>query len=92
MDLPDSVVPILRDHLENFDGSGKPRGLKGEEIPLGARLLTLSEDFLNYIQPRNGQGGIRVEEALGKIEADSGIRYDPYLVEAIKNYVQREVS
>ncbi|MCA9434057.1 MAG: GAF domain-containing protein, partial [Candidatus Omnitrophica bacterium] len=38
MDLPDNVIPIIRDQLEHFDGSGGPRGLRGDEIPLGARL------------------------------------------------------
>lgn len=87
MELPDSVAPILRDHLEHFDGTGRPRGLRGDEIPLGARLLTLSEAYLGLLHPKNGEVGLTVEEALARIEEGSGTRYDPNLVEAIKKYV-----
>ncbi len=92
MDLSDTVVPILRDHLENFDGSGNPRGLKGDEIPLGARLLSLSEAYLEQVDPLNGEEGIGIEEALQVIEKASGSRFDPNLVEAIKEFVRKDSS
>jgi len=92
MDLPDSVVPIIRDQLEHFDGTGGPRGLRGDEIPLGARLLSLAEAFLGYIQPLNGKPGVTSEEALSRLEEDSGNRFDPNLVNAIKKYVREEAE
>jgi GAF domain-containing protein len=84
LDLPDKVVPILKSLLEHFDGSGEPRGLRGEEIPLGARLLSVADGYLGLIRI----GGLTASQALSRMAEESGRLYDPHLVESIREYLR----
>jgi len=87
LELPESVIPILRHRYENFDGSGVPRRLKGEEIPLGARLLSLANAFLDLLpEGQDPLGGPQVPTALSRVADEAGKRFDPNLVEALRGY------
>lgn len=79
--FPYPVVPIVRSHHEWWDGSGYPDGLKGEEIPIGARILTVVDCFDALVSDRPYRKGMPVEKALGIVKEMSGRQFDPRIVE-----------
>ncbi len=89
--FPYPVVPIVRAHHEKWNGKGYPDGLKGEEIPLGARVLAVADCFDALISDRQYRRALTLEAAMEVIIAESGISYDPRVVELLKSrYVELE--
>lgn len=82
------VIPGMRGHHENYDGSGYPQGLKGEEIPFFARLITVADTFDAMTTDRPYQKAFTLEFAVNRIRQMSGIKYDPKIVEAFGNACQ----
>jgi HD-GYP domain-containing protein (c-di-GMP phosphodiesterase class II) len=76
------VAEIARQHHEKLDGSGYPRGLKGDEILLEARILTVADVVEAMASHRPYRPSLGLEAALGEIEKNSGILYDPVIVRA----------
>jgi diguanylate cyclase (GGDEF)-like protein/putative nucleotidyltransferase with HDIG domain len=89
--FPYPVVPIVRAHHEKWDGSGYPFGLKGEEIPIGARILS-SVDFLDAMaSDRQYRRALPLEEVMKRLAAESGRSFDPKVVSVLeKRYRQLE--
>ncbi|HEV3205811.1 MAG TPA: diguanylate cyclase [Terriglobales bacterium] len=89
--FPYPVVPIVRAHHEKWDGSGYPFGLKGEEIPVGARILS-SVDFLDAMaSDRQYRRALPLEEVMLRLSAESGKSFDPKVVKILeKRYRQLE--
>ena len=80
--FPYPVAPIVRHHHENWDGTGYPDGLSGEDIPIGARILQIVDCFDALTSDRPYRPRLDVRDAL-KILADrKGTMYDPHLVDA----------
>ena len=73
---------MVRHHHECFDGRGYPDGLKGEDIPLGARILTVADCFDTMVSERAYKKGRAPEEALEELRRCSGSQFDPVLVAA----------
>ena len=69
-------------HHEKWDGSGYPRGLKGEEIPLGARIMAVADVFDALVSRRSYKEPLSIEEAMEIIRKGSGSHFDPKVVEA----------
>lgn len=82
------VTKIVAHHLEYWDGSGKPDGLQGEEIPLESRILSLVAYFQELTQSRGSRAALGLSEALEKCRDRSGTRFDPNLVESLANVVR----
>ncbi len=78
--FPYPVVPIVRSHHEWWDGSGYPDGLKGEEIPMGARVLSAVDCFDALISDRPYRKGMPVADALAMVKKLSGVQFDPRVV------------
>ena len=76
------VVEIIRCHHENYDGSGYPAGLRGEEIPVGARIIAVGDAFDSIISDRIYRQKNNYEEALSQIQKGSGTQFDPVVVRA----------
>jgi len=81
-------IPFLRDaaeivlaHQEFFDGSGYPRGLKGDDIPLGARIFTIADSLDAMISDRPYRKALPLSHARGEIKRCSGTQFDPRVVE-----------
>jgi diguanylate cyclase (GGDEF)-like protein/putative nucleotidyltransferase with HDIG domain len=89
--FPYPVVPIVRAHHEKWDGSGYPFGLKGEEIPIGARILS-SVDFLDAMaSDRQYRRALPLEEVMKRLSAESGKSFDPKVVSVLeRRYRQLE--
>lgn len=79
------IIPGTRAHHENYDGSGYPGRLKGEEIPLLGRIITIADTFDAMTTDRPYQKAFTLEFALNRIRAMAGIKYDPKIVEAFSH-------
>ncbi|MGH9750623.1 MAG: HD domain-containing phosphohydrolase [Candidatus Polarisedimenticolia bacterium] len=84
VEFPDPVVPAIRHHHERWDGSGYPDGLRGEAIPLGARILAVADAFEALTSDRAYRLRKSYDEAGALIEAWSGIQFDPAVVAALR--------
>lgn len=74
-------LPLIRSHHERWDGNGYPNGLRGAEIPIGARVINLAETF-DVLVMRDGDPVMIEDLALAEIEACSGTQFDPDVVQA----------
>jgi diguanylate cyclase (GGDEF)-like protein/putative nucleotidyltransferase with HDIG domain len=82
--FPYPVVPIVRAHHEKWDGSGYPYGLKGAEIPIGARILS-AVDFLDALaSDRQYRRAMPLDEVMKRLTAESGKSFDPKVVEVLQ--------
>ena len=81
IDFPYPVVPIVRHHHENWDGTGYPDGLKGEDIPIGARILSVVDCFDALTSDRPYRQRMTDEAALEILVARRGKMYDPTVVD-----------
>lgn len=75
------VVEIIKYHHERFDGNGYPYGLKGQDIPLNARIIALADAYDSMVSKRSYREGLSHDEALKRIKEQSGGQFDPELVE-----------
>jgi putative nucleotidyltransferase with HDIG domain len=81
IDFPYPVVPIVRAHHENWDGTGYPNGLKGTDIPIGARILSVVDCYDALTSDRPYRPAMTDDEALAIIRARRGTMYDPAVVD-----------
>jgi putative nucleotidyltransferase with HDIG domain len=84
------VMPIVLQHHENYDGSGYPLGLAGEEIDLRARIFTVSDQYDALISDRPYRGGLDRETVTDYIKEGAGSRYDPEVVDAFLKVMEQE--
>jgi putative nucleotidyltransferase with HDIG domain len=83
--FPYPVVPIVRAHHEKWDGSGYPFGLKGDEIPIGARILS-AVDFLDALaSDRQYRRALALDDVMGRLQAESGRSFDPDVVAVLRS-------
>jgi diguanylate cyclase (GGDEF)-like protein len=83
-DLLNTAIDIATGHHENWDGSGYPKGLAGNEIPLGGRLMAIADVYDALISKRSYKKAWRHTEACAEVISLSGTKFDPYLIEAFK--------
>lgn len=81
--FPYPVVPIVRAHHEKWNGSGYPDGLKGEGIPLGARILAVVDCLDALASDRQYRRAFPLHVALEKVLAESGASFDPRVVDVL---------
>src|SRR5580692_6483333 len=93
------AAEIVYSHQEHFDGSGYPRGLRGNEIPLGARIFSVADTLDAIISDRPYRAARSLAEARKEIQAWTGRQFDPEVVEVflrmpddIFEYVRREIN
>jgi diguanylate cyclase (GGDEF)-like protein/putative nucleotidyltransferase with HDIG domain len=81
IDFPYPVVPIVRHHHENWNGTGYPTGLKGTEIPIGARILSVVDCFDALTSDRPYRPALSDDKALEILFERRGTMYDPLVVD-----------
>lgn len=80
--FPWPIAPVVRHHHEHFDGAGYPAGLKGEEIPLLARILTVADAFEAMTADRPYRLGRDHDEAIAELRRCADSHFDPRVVDA----------
>lgn len=81
--FPYPVAPIVRSHHERWDGTGYPDRLKGEEIPLGARILGVVDTLDALATDRQYRKALPLDEAVGVVLREAGKSFDPRVVEVL---------
>ncbi len=89
VDFLKKIAPLTYHHHEKYDGTGYPDRLKGEEIPLGARIINLSDSFDVMTTARVYKTALSFEQALKEVDKCSGTQFDPKVVEAFKRVVNK---
>jgi diguanylate cyclase (GGDEF)-like protein/putative nucleotidyltransferase with HDIG domain len=89
--FPYPVCPIVRAHHEKWDGSGYPNGLAGEDIPIGARILSAVDCLDALASDRQYRRALPLDEAMKIVRDESGKAFDPRVVEVLsRRYVELE--
>jgi diguanylate cyclase (GGDEF)-like protein/putative nucleotidyltransferase with HDIG domain len=89
--FPYPVVPIVRSHHEAWDGSGYPDGLKGEEIPIGARILTAVDCFDALASDRPYRKAMPLDQAMEFVKKRAGTQFDADVVKLLADrYLELE--
>jgi|HubBroStandDraft_1064217.scaffolds.fasta_scaffold02327_9 diguanylate cyclase (GGDEF)-like protein/putative nucleotidyltransferase with HDIG domain len=89
--FPYPVAPIVRAHHEKWDGTGYPYGLRGEEIPIGARILSAVDTLDALASDRQYRRAMGLREAMDEVAALAGKSFDPRVVQALQqHYVELE--
>lgn len=79
-------------HHESYDGTGYPGGLKGEEIPIGSRIVSVIDAYDAMISNRCYRKGLPHEDAVRRLIAGSGIQFDPLVVQAFVEIAEQETE
>ncbi|MBD0383614.1 HD-GYP domain-containing protein [Paenibacillus sedimenti] len=95
--LEGSIFPVLAvaatialSHHEKWNGTGYPQGLKGEEIPIAARIVALADFFDALTHERPYKRAWSIEEAVEEIERQRGVHFDPQVVDAFLRILQEK--
>ena len=87
--FPYPVAPIVRSHHERWDGSGYPDGLKGNQIPIGARILAAVDCLDAIASDRQYRRAASLQESVAELVRQSGKQFDPHVVEVIQRKFQQ---
>jgi diguanylate cyclase (GGDEF)-like protein/putative nucleotidyltransferase with HDIG domain len=89
VDFPYPVTPIVRHHHEQWDGHGYPDGLKGEQIPVTARIISVVDCFDSVREDRPFRRGMTRDEAIAFLLRGSGTHFDPNVVDLFIKHLPR---
>ncbi|MFN3396544.1 MAG: HD-GYP domain-containing protein, partial [Thermodesulfovibrionales bacterium] len=87
-EFSEDVKKAIIHHHERFDGTGYPEGLKGEEIPLVSRVLSVVDSFNAMVSDRPYRDKLSPVDALQEIKRQSGTFYDPKIVNALTMIIE----
>jgi HD-GYP domain-containing protein (c-di-GMP phosphodiesterase class II) len=92
IDFLQEALPIIRHHHERYDGTGYPDGLKGDEIPILARIFSVADayDALTSQRPYNAVNNSR--QALEALRAGKGTHFDPQVVDAFADMIEEQIA
>jgi signal transduction histidine kinase/HD-GYP domain-containing protein (c-di-GMP phosphodiesterase class II) len=88
LEYEERVGEIILSHHERYDGTGYPNRLKGDEIPMGSRILAVMDAFESMTVGRPYRENMSLEEAVRELKSCSGTQFDPKVVDAILNILQ----
>lgn len=89
IDYLQETGPLIRSHHERFDGKGYPKGLSGDDIPLGGRIIAIAEIFDGLTSKAPFHEPFSQEEAIDILKKDSGKQLDPQLVETFIEVISK---
>jgi HD-GYP domain-containing protein (c-di-GMP phosphodiesterase class II) len=82
--FPYPVAPVVRSHHEKWDGSGYPDGLKGEQIPIGARILAAVDCLDAVASDRQYRRALPLDKAMEVVVGEAGKSFDPKVVDILR--------
>jgi HD-GYP domain-containing protein (c-di-GMP phosphodiesterase class II) len=83
------LVPLVLHHHENYDGSGYPEGRKGDQIPLGSRIIIVADAYEAMTSDRIYRKAIGHERAMDQLNRYKGIQFDPNVVRALATLIEK---
>ncbi|MBU1864360.1 MAG: HD domain-containing protein [Candidatus Omnitrophica bacterium] len=86
------VSVIIMHHHENFDGTGYPYKLKGDEIPIQSRIICVVDAFDAMVSDRPYRKGLAYDHAIAELKKCSGTQFDPKVVDAFLKIIEREIN
>lgn len=89
VDFPWKILPIIRHHHERYDGTGYPDGLRGREIPLGARIVAVVDAFMALTSRREHRAATDADSAINELIRHAGRQFDPEVVEAFQDVLHQ---
>jgi len=90
LNFMDNVIEIVKHHHERFDGKGYPYGLKGEEIPLGSRIMSVADSYDAMVSARPYRKvGLTKNEAVSEIKKNRDTQFDPIVVDAFLEVIDQ---
>jgi len=85
------AIPVVLHHHERFNGGGYPHGLKGNEIPLGARIVAVADTYHAMVHDRPYQKALTHTAALAELRLHAGTQFDPVIVDAFSKLYATDV-
>ncbi len=79
------AIPVVLHHHERFNGGGYPHGLKGNEIPIGARIVAVADAYHAMVHERPYSPALTHEEAMAELERNAGTQFDPEVVRLFRS-------
>ncbi len=92
LEFPIEVRPMIRNHHEHFDGTGYPDALRGDEIPMAARILCIADAFDALTSNRSYRPAFTVQQALHVMQSEAGRVFDPNMFSVFKQLVDPQPS
>lgn len=92
IDFLKGAMAVVLHHQERYDGTGYPRGLKGEEIPIGARIFAVADTYDAMTSNRPYRKGLSYAEALDEVKRCSKTQFDPKVVKAFLKISQKRLE
>ncbi len=92
MKFNNHVVDVVLSHHERFNGEGYPRGLRGKDIPMGARIISVVESYAAMINERPNRPALSAREALDTLKENYGLRYDREVVNTFAAIMEKEIA
>lgn len=90
MRMPSVCLEVVRHLHENYDGSGFPDGMRGDEIPIAARIVRVVEEYITLTNSGNGEGPVPSPVALGNLLNQANKLYDPDVVEVFSKLIRAQ--
>ena len=84
------IVPVILHHREHFNGRGYPSGLKGEEIPIGSRIIAVVDAFAAMLADRPYRDALSISDAINELRKHSGSQFDPKVIECFMDVLQKD--
>jgi response regulator RpfG family c-di-GMP phosphodiesterase len=88
VEFPWKVLPVIRHHREHYDGTGIPDGLKGREIPMASRIVTVVGAYVELTAGEDGKG-VNPVEAIADLNSRAGREFDPEVLEAFQRVIDK---
>jgi response regulator RpfG family c-di-GMP phosphodiesterase len=92
IDFPWKILPVIRAHHERFDGTGYPDSLRGREIPMGARIVSVVDAYTALTSERPHRQALAWDEALETLVRQAGRQFDPEVVEAFQKVLDKRLT
>jgi HD-GYP domain-containing protein (c-di-GMP phosphodiesterase class II)/anti-anti-sigma regulatory factor len=92
MKFSEHTIDIVLSHQERFNGEGYPRGMRGREIPLGSRIISVVESYAAMIHERPNRPALSEREALDTLKENYGLRYDREIVGHFAAIIEKELA